>query len=222
MGKGICLSLQSNLDTWLDIYSYSAESLFTKLEHGREGESCALSRDNIRKCCGQSRMAETMCDPILSCPRYKNLASSRLAHNQRRETNKWRWRKRTDGGMWNEKQHGWRRNCSKSCASGWLKCMRTAISYVLWMTWIWCVITHTQTLLSVPISEAKIVVARSLSCPNNRDFSSCEAVQKVIEGTACRELRLPFFRGHLKVADMWAKHTQFSQMYSAGKGVSCC
>lgn len=54
MGKGICLSLQSNLDTWLDIYSYSAESLFTKLEHGREGESCALSRDNIRKCCGHS------------------------------------------------------------------------------------------------------------------------------------------------------------------------
>lgn len=40
------------------------------------------------------RMAETMCDPILSCPRYKNLASGRLAHKQRG-----RRRKRRDGEM---------------------------------------------------------------------------------------------------------------------------
>lgn len=54
MGKGICLSSPSNLDTWLDIYSYSAESLFTKLEHGREGERCTFSRDDIRKCYSHS------------------------------------------------------------------------------------------------------------------------------------------------------------------------
>lgn len=56
------------------------------------------------------RMAETMCDPILSCPRYKNLAYSRLAHDQRRrETNEWRWKKRRDGAMQDENQHAARR-----------------------------------------------------------------------------------------------------------------
>lgn len=59
-------------------------------------------------------MAETMCDPILSCPRYKNLASSRLAHDQRgRETNEWKWRKRRDGEMQGEKQRAARRTCSE-------------------------------------------------------------------------------------------------------------
>lgn len=61
-------------------------------------------------------MAEIMCDPILSCPRFKNLASSRLAHNQRRKTNEWRWRKRRDGEMQEENQHEERRTCSERAA----------------------------------------------------------------------------------------------------------
>lgn len=100
-GTSICLPSQSNLDTRLDTYC-SAESLFSNLEHGKErgrdgdrergGEKvCIQSRQHKKMLKPQPcelRMAETMCDPILSCPRYKNLASSRLAHDQRRRGKK--------------------------------------------------------------------------------------------------------------------------------------
>lgn len=94
MGEDICLASQSNFDTWLDIYNCSAESLFSNLKHGKERER---KRERMKMYIQQRqhkemlkpqpcelRMAETMCDPILSCPRFKNLASSRLAYDQRR------------------------------------------------------------------------------------------------------------------------------------------
>lgn len=46
-----------------------------------------------------ARVAETTCDLILSCPRYKHLASNRLAHDQRQpETNDCSARDEDSGG----------------------------------------------------------------------------------------------------------------------------
>lgn len=75
-------------------------------ERGRQREGgekvCIQSRQHKKMLKPQPcelRMAETMCDPILSCPRYKNLASSRLAHDQRRRGKK---------GVEMEKEEEWR------------------------------------------------------------------------------------------------------------------
>lgn len=79
---------------------------------------CNQQRQNkemLKPC--ELRMAESMCDLILSCPRYKNLASSRLAHDQRRrETNEWSWRKRRDREMQDENQPAARKTCSERAA----------------------------------------------------------------------------------------------------------
>lgn len=106
-------------------------------------------------------------------------------------------------------------------------------SYDLWMTWIWCPHspptpshhTHTQTHFSVPISDVKIATLSPSHCSNKRYFYYVR-LQKVIEGSACRELWLSFFRGHLEVAGMWHKHTHThtdcSHIYFSERGISCC
>ena len=50
MSKDICLSLQSNLVSWLDIYNWSAKSLFSNLEHGRENFLNSFIRHSYKEC----------------------------------------------------------------------------------------------------------------------------------------------------------------------------